>query len=184
MKKYFMVSILLISLLLLFTACAGTQSAKNGAEESPSIDPKPSQETFTFTAYFGDDQAMYLVGEERSVMKNGTPLAELMLNELIQGPKSSKLIPTIPKEAKLLSVELADGVAYVNFSQEIKTKHSGGSAGETMTIYSIVNTLAQLPEIDTVQFLVNGEKEEAIWGHLYTLEPIEPDPALIASDKE
>jgi germination protein M len=48
-----------------------------------------------------------------------------------------------------------------------------------MTVYSIVHTLTQLPDIEAVKFLVEGEEQEAIWGHLYTLEPIEPNPDLL-----
>ena len=175
MKKFFVFSLILILVLIL----AGCSSPNKPSDKDPAVDPKPSQEKITFILYFGDQQGMSLKSEERTVAKNGNP-AELMVNELIRGPQAQDSVATIPRETKLLSLEITGGVAYVNFSKEIKTNHWGGSAGETMTIYSIVNTLSQLQEIEKVQFLIEGEKQEAIWGHFYTLEPIEPHPDIIA----
>ena len=176
-KSGVLILILTLTLALILTGCAFKQ--KTADQRDPAIDPKPSQETITFTLYFADQEAMYLQGEERTVTKGGS-IAELMINELIKGPESPGLLATIPKETKLLSLEIKNGVAYVNFSKEIKTNHWGGSAGETMTVFSVVNTLGQLPEIKKIQFLIEGEKQEAIWGHYYTLEPFEPDPNLIS----
>ena len=178
MKKFIVFSLMLI-LILSLTGCTFSLAQKKTPDKDPAVDPKPSQEKVTFTLYFGDNQAMYLKGEERTVTKSGN-IAELMVNELIKGPEAKDSVATIPRETKLLSLEITGGVAYANFSKEIKTNHWGGSAGEMMTVFSVVNTLAQLQEINKVQFLIEGEKQEAIWGHYYTLEPMEPDPNLIS----
>ncbi|WP_227764661.1 GerMN domain-containing protein [Zhaonella formicivorans] len=178
-KRLIVIGLICITLLIL-AGCASLNSPKKESQEPHAIDSKPGGETISFTVFFGDEQATYLKGEERTVPKNGKPVAELMITELIQGPESPGLTATIPKETKLLSLEIANGIAYVDFSREIKTKHPGGSAGETMTIYSVVNTLTQLPEIEAVQFLIEGQKQEEIWGHFYTLEPIKADETLIA----
>ncbi|NLL51576.1 MAG: GerMN domain-containing protein [Peptococcaceae bacterium] len=178
MKKL-LVSIIVLFLALSLFGCSSAPWQKNTPDQDPAVDPKPSQETIKINLYFGDQQAMYLIKEERTVIKSGN-LPELMINELIKGPQGQDSVPTIPQETKLLSLEISGGVAYVNFSKEVKTNHWGGSSGETMTIFSIVNTLTQLPEIKKVQFLLEGEKQEAIWGHYYTLEPVEPDLSLLA----
>ncbi|UWG96505.1 GerMN domain-containing protein [Dehalobacter sp. DCM] len=177
-KKLIFLS-LLFSFVLSLAACSANSTSNKPSDPNQAVDPKPNQDKITFTLYFGDNQAMYLRGEQRTVTKSGDT-AELMVNELIKGPQAKDAIVTIPKETKLLSLEITGGIAYVNFSKEIKTNHWGGSAGETMTVYSVVNTLTQLPEIKKVQFLIEGQKQEAIWGHFYTLEPIGPNPNLIA----
>jgi len=185
MKKKLLVLGAVLILIVSLTGCLGQSGGNSQGNEQPSTgneSPKeksPDTETVDFTVYFSDEDAMYLKGETRTVAKNGKYVAELMLAELLKGPESEELSPTIPEGTKLLSLEVADKIATVNFSREIQTNHPGGSAGETMTVYSIVNTLTQLEDIDAVQFLVEGEKEEAIWGHLYTLEPIEPNQELI-----
>ncbi len=143
-------------------------------ETTPPVNPKPSLEEETVFLYFSDDQALYLKPEERIVTRGGRPLAQILIEEIIKGPQKEGLHKTIPSEAKLISMEVVNGVAFVNFSEEMKTKHWGGSVGERMTIQSVAHTLTQLPDIEKVQFLIEGKTEEAIWGHGYTGEPIAP----------
>ncbi len=118
------------------------------------------------TLYFPDEQAMYVVPEQREIIKD-KPMAEIIVEELMKGPKTPELEPTtIPEEAKLLSVEIKDRIAYVNFSRELVEKHVGGSTGEMMTILPIVNSLTELPEVEKVQFLVEGKKVKTLAGHI------------------
>jgi len=125
------------------------------------------------TLYFPDEQAMHVVPEQREVNKD-KPIEETIVEELMKGPKTPGLVPTtIPEEAKLLSVEIKDKIAYVNFSRELVEKHVGGSTGEMMTILPIVNSLTELPEIEKVQFLVEGEKTKTLAGHITFDEPFE-----------
>lgn len=152
---------------------------KENSETKPDISAEPKEEKEKVTLYFGDDEAMYLIPEERVVVKGSKKLEEVVVAELIQGPRQDGLFQTVPKEAELISLEVVDGVAYVNFNQEFQTKHWGGSAGETMTLYSITNSLAELPDIDKVQFLLEGKKQEAILGHADTTEPLAPNPRMI-----
>lgn len=133
----------------------------------------------TVTLYFSDDQAMYLVPEKREVTKADESLAELVVKELIKGPDTEDLYKTIPPEARLLSIEVEDGVAYVNFSKEIQTKHWGGSTGETFTIVSLANSLAELDGIEKMQILIEGEKIESLAGHYDCSEPFEPNWDLV-----
>ena len=120
--------------------------------------------------YFSDDQAMYLQGEKRMVtVEKGQEAQQIpvaVVDELIAGPTDKNLYPTIPPEAKLLDIKIEAGIAYVNFSEELRTKHSGGSTGEIMTVSSVVNSLTELDGIEAVQILINGETQETLVGHL------------------
>lgn len=151
-----------------------TQTDGSGAGQ-PDISAKPVPSTATATLYFGDKEAMYLVPVERQITKGTETLETAIINELIRGPLDSGLSRTVPAETKLLSVSVLDGTAYVNFSKEFKTKHWGGSSGETITIYSVVNSLGKLPGIQKVQFLLEGQKVESIFGHNDTSVPFAPD---------
>lgn len=148
--------------------------------QQPDLSAKPIQTKTTLTLYFGDQQAESLIPEFREITKGSETLEAAIISELIKGPQKSGLSRTIPKEAKLLSVNVINGVAYVNFSKELQTKHWGGSAGETMTVYSIVNSLGVLPGIQKVQFLIEGDKQESIFGHMSTDSPIAPNWDLSA----
>ena len=161
---------------------ADTAENKENSETKPDISAEPKEEKEKITLYFGDQDAMYLIPEERVVVKGNKKLEEVVIEELIQGPKNPDLFQTVPKEAKLISLEVVDGVAYVNFNQDFQTKHWGGSAGELMTVYSITNSLAELPEIDKVQFLLEGKKQEAILGHADTTEPLAPNYRMVKNN--
>ncbi|HHY38756.1 MAG TPA: GerMN domain-containing protein [Clostridia bacterium] len=141
----------------------------------------PAGEKVTLTLYFPDSQAQYLVREAREVTKGDTDLPDLVIQELIKGPTTSGLGASIPKEAKLVSpVKVEDGVAYVDFNKEFQTKHWGGSAGELMTVYSIVNSLTELEGIKSVVFLIEGKPLDSLAGHMDLTGPVERNPDLIA----
>ena len=125
----------------------------------------------TVTLYFPDEQAMYVMPEQRKVPKNES-FEQAIVKELMKGPETPGLTKlTVPEEAKLLSVEVKDKIAYVNFSRELTEKHMGGTTGEEMTIIPIVNTLTELPEVNKVQFLVEGKKRKTLAGHIIFDEP-------------
>lgn len=170
-------------MILLATGCANNKTDNNS--NKPPLTPTQQKETVTeeITLYFGDDQAEYLIPEHRTVQveKNASSekLVQVIVNELIAGPKDESLRPTIPPETRLLSVEINNNTAKLNFKEEIRTKHWGGSAGETMTITSIVNTVTELNNIDKVQILIEGEIQDTLIGHWYIGEPIERNEEII-----
>lgn len=129
--------------------------------------------------YFATANEQYLTPEYRTVVVNAKEsLENVLVNELIKGPDNGKLLKTIPQSTKVLSVETKEGICFVNLSKEFKTEHPGGSSAETMTIYSIVNTLTELSHIEKVQFLIEGQKEEEYIHFLFN-EPFLPDKSLI-----
>jgi spore germination protein GerM len=132
--------------------------------------------------YFSDSEGEYLVGEKREISKKNEVRDEAKeaILELIEGPKG-KLVPTLPPRTKLLTLQINDaGLAKVNFSPALSKDHPGGSSGEMMTIYSIVNSLSlNFPQIKKVQILIDGKPVETITGHLSLKQPVSPKPDLI-----
>ena len=132
--------------------------------------------------YFSDGESEYLIGEKREILKRDEIEEEAKdaINELIKGPKG-KLIPTLPTQTKLLSLELGeDGVAKVNFNKALSKDHPGGSSAEMMTLYSVVNSLTlNFPQIKRVKILIEGKGVETIAGHLSLKKPIPLNPDLI-----
>jgi len=165
-------------LALTLAGCGNNDGIAPNNNQNPN--PTPAQTKQKVTLYFGDDQAMYLEPEERMITRGDASLEQAVIRELIKGPQKEGLVKTVPAETKIISLTVADGVAKVNFSQEFQTKHWGGSAGETMTLYSVVNSLGELPGIDQVQFLLEGEPKESILnGNMDTSAPLEPDYSLV-----
>ncbi|MEJ5376771.1 MAG: GerMN domain-containing protein [bacterium] len=143
------------------------------------------QERKKVTLFFSDEQAEFLVGETREVEDPGTVdgLAGVLLQELLRGPQGG-LQPTIPAGTRLLApVSCSEGICKVNFSQELVTRHPGGTSGEMMTIYSVVETLCEnLPKVKRVQFLVEGKPRETLAGHLFIGAAVAPEPGLSKRD--
>ena len=120
-----------------------------------------TETTEEVTLYFAKQDATALVPEKRSITFSAdadlSDRLTIILAELILGPKQETLAPTIPEGTKVNSVAVQEGVAVVDFSEEIETRHTGGSAGETMTIASIVNTLTEYEGINLVAITAEGE---------------------------
>jgi len=143
---------------------------ENQFQEAPIISEEPAQEpgeTIIVRLWFSDSQGQKLLVEEREISKV-EGIARATINELIKGPSmDSDLLPTIPVGTVLRDINVkSDGLIIVDFSKELITNHIGGSTAETLTVYSIVNTLTQFPTVDRVQFLVEGQYVETLTGHM------------------
>ena len=96
-----------------------------------------------------------------------TPPTEKNLTSAL--PKSTSTKPS----SSLLSVELKNGTAVVNFDKKIKNGFSGGSTGEEFLIGSVVNTLTEFKEVKNVKFLIDGKEIETLSGHMDLSVPVE-----------
>ncbi len=94
------------------------------------------------------------------------------LSELISGPQSDVLSPILPPDTEILSLEISEGIAIVDLSSQAST-YATGSAGETMVIAGIVNTLTEFPQIDRVQIMLDGRSDVSLGGHYTLEEPID-----------
>ena len=118
----------------------------------------------------GSEYLEKLIPEKRVIICEDVSLEEGIIRELINGSDSDDLVTIIPNNLKLLSVEVIDETAFLNFSKE---GLNGGSLEEYFTIKQIVDSLFELDNIEKVQFLVEGEKTESLMGHIGVFEPFE-----------
>jgi germination protein M len=134
-------------------------------EEIKEVEPLPIEEMVEVNLYFSDSQAMYLIPEKRKISQIPS-IVRQAVNELIKGPENSDFYRTIPEGTQVNEVYIADDIVYIDLSEEIFKNHPGGSSGELMTVYSIVNTLTEIPPIKGVQILVEGNEMESLVGHI------------------
>lgn len=93
------------------------------------------------------------------------PLARLLVEQLLAGPEkvegvnTSDVRATVPEGTVLNSLSIRDNVCYVDFSKEFVNVQAEVT-GE-IVIYSIVNTLCELPDVNKVQFTVDGGQQES-----------------------
>ena len=85
------------------------------------------------------------------------PLERFVVDELLAGPsgKVEGLYPTINPATKVVSVMTKDGICYVNLDESFLTVVNNVSTD--VAVYSIVNSLVELSNINKVQILINGE---------------------------
>ena len=112
----------------------------------------------------GMQEDIILSGEDQTIFRSAelANRARQILQKLLEGPKTARLYPSLPKDTKLQEVFIDGmGLAYVDFSSPISANHPGGMLNEQATVYSIVNSLTyNLPEIRQVKILVGGAEKE------------------------
>jgi len=155
----------------------GTPMGTMGREDiviDPIIPNEPVN-TVEVVLYFSNAEATGLIEEIRSIEVNpNMPLEKYVMEQLILGPAIEDAYPTIPSGTKIKNITTLDGVCYVDLNSDFVSKHSGGSAGELLTVFSIVNSLCELDNINKVQFLIEGEKQEEFKGHIIFSDPFSP----------
>jgi len=128
-----------------------------------------------------------LTAEKRRIFKSGelTNQARQILKIVVDGPMTSGLLPTVPKDTKLQGVFLSkDGTLFVDFSSAISINHPGGMVNEQATIYSIVDSLIyNLSDIHQVKILVGGNEQETLAGHFLLLLPLDMDLSITTEEE-
>lgn len=109
--------------------------------------------------YFANEAGDGLVEENRRnvVYNSNIPMEKLVVEQLLQGPMMSGAYPTINPLTKIVSVNLKDGVCYVNLNEEFLNQPYNVSS--EVTIYSITNSLVELPNVNKVQISVSGNTD-------------------------
>lgn len=151
--------------------------ANSSSENNISTSNSTTPQATPVTLYFPTPAASGLVAVERTVDVSNGEVVKAMFNELNNPPAG--LEEVLPQGTALLSATIKDGVATLNLSKEFRSNFKGGGTGEQMILYGIVNTLTTLPDVQSVQFLLNGEKTIAILGELDTSTPLTRDESLI-----
>ncbi|MEW5978810.1 MAG: GerMN domain-containing protein [Acidobacteriota bacterium] len=144
--------------------------------------PDPSAAKKSVILFFpSPERDGLLESEQREIRASADPAVEArqILAELIRGP-SNGYSPALPSETRLREVYvLEDGLAVVDFSTEVSTRHPGGLTQEISTIYCVVNSLSRnVSAIQRVRILIEGREAESLAGHVGLAEPFEPDLSM------
>lgn len=104
----------------------------------------------------GDGTKLIAAYREKYYSSN-TPIERLIVEELIAGPSGQVegLYAAISPNTKIINVTTKDGICYVNLDENFLTVPD--TVSMDAAVYSIVNSLVELSNINKVQILVNGE---------------------------
>lgn len=109
-----------------------------------------------------DDGEITLKSVLKSMYTGTTPLGK-SLEQLLIGPDTEEinrgLLTLIPEGAKILSISIKDGIAYLNFN-ELFRFNPLGVEGYLAQIKQIVYTATEFDSVKSVQFTIDGAKQE------------------------
>ncbi len=115
----------------------------------------------TLRLYFANETGDGLVAVNRELTHNAdlsnVPMEKLVVEQLISGPASDETFPTVSPDTKLVNITVKDSVCYLTFDSTMLT--AVNNVTTDVTIYSIVNSLVELSNINKVQISIDGNKD-------------------------
>lgn len=120
-----------------------------------------SIENTSLTLYFSNETGDGLVKEVREEVyySSNISVEKLIMEQLLEGPVTPGAKSAIPAGTKLVTVSVVDGVCYVSLDEAFKNQDY--KVNEAIVIYSIVDSLTEVPTINKVQISVNGDTSGA-----------------------
>lgn len=126
------------------------------------------------TLYFGNGDGK-LTATERPVPYYQARSLRYLLNCLLQGPQMydsvtglKAIMPENMKDADALGIAVNDRRALINLSQHFMSACAGyNETQERQLVYALVNTLTELPEVNSVALFIAGTQPETLCGTLY-----------------
>jgi hypothetical protein len=124
--------------------------------------------------FYVTDDGAELQASSQEVLYGATPAEQARRIIEAQLQPSPERLTAIPAGTQVRSVFVGSkGDAYVDFSPEIRTAHTGGSLNEALAVFTIVNALtSNLPGITAVQILVDGKEVDTLAGHIDLRHPL------------
>jgi spore germination protein GerM len=113
-----------------------------------------SNEEVTINVYYSDQNGEYLIGEARIL--SGSSKYVDAISEMMKEPIDSSLVKLIPESTKINSVTVKDGMANVDLSKNFVDDRFVSDTTDILLIYSIVNTLTEFPDVNSVEFYIDG----------------------------
>ncbi len=153
------------------TVAMSFKDLANTDEDAAAVVENFDQDSFVLS--FGKDSSykqsgsivLFFAGETGEGLKeyrktieisNNTSLARIVVESLIQGPEKEGYQATLPGDTKIRNISVKDGICYVDLSDAFYS--TDNPLKNDVIVYSVVNSLVELPTISKVQFLKNGEK--------------------------
>lgn len=125
-------------------------------DEGIEIAPNPDSVYQDIDLYFISSDG--LVKEERHIKRSTGNRETDLFNELKKGSVNSELKSPLDKSTTIISIENIMGTCYVNFDSGFLTSKKWELLSKDLVVWSIVNSLTELDEIEKVQLLFNGDK--------------------------
>lgn len=168
MRRKILFLIFIVTFLL--SGCNNRYNVKENVQ-LPIIEPYTSDLRSNINLYFVDKDMSKLAIEKRTFKGEMTSIKNVLVNQLLTGPKSSEYINIIPSDLKILSVIEKDHVIYVNLSKDID-KIDVDEKEEALILYSLINTVSNYSKNDNVQIFIEGKRRNKFINYYKIDEPL------------
>ena len=74
--------------------------------------------------------------------------------------KNDKLTKSVPEGTRVNNARLKNNMVELDLSKEFIENQNGDIENASLSIYSIVNTLTELNEVNSVKILIDGEENK------------------------
>ncbi len=151
-KKIFLISLIIIALILVGASLINNNEPSSGPSGEENI------VTVNTKLYFSDELSSSLIAKDVTFdINENEDKYYFTLKKLILGPEDNNMYPSVNPKTEVNKVTVKDGLCTIDFSDTLIEYNTGGSTREMMCLYSIVNTMCEFSEIESVIFTVNGE---------------------------
>ncbi len=136
--------------------------------KAPSVDTEITgqDKARLFFIKFIDEQKIVTKSVLRDVSSSKTPLT-MAIQSLLDGPRAGELsndmFTLIPKDSRLLGARVDNSVAYLDFNEDFRF-NTLGIDGYRAQVEQIVYTATELPTVDKVQILIDGQRVDYLGG--------------------
>ena len=172
-KKYLMMFVVLFVIILFVGVFTIKRLKSKQSEESAVVEEEyvPEEEiaeeqmqtrNTTVTLYFWNSDSQKIMPEARVIdVKEivDNPYQKLM-ELLIGGPQSEKMVGVIPEGTMVLGSSLEGGCLMLNVSSEILNFSKDDENAKENMITAIVDTMTELTEVNKVRIIVEGQPSD------------------------
>jgi hypothetical protein len=133
----------------------------------------PKKASSTLKLYFAGLDARSFAIESRTVGLDGTNLgflANAAVKEWVSGPQAQGAIGLVPSDFAQPEVFAERAGIVVNLPKSWR-RAQWGRSGEWLLLCGLANTLLELPKVNSVRYLLEGNAVETVYGHVGMLEP-------------
>ncbi|MGN0481758.1 MAG: GerMN domain-containing protein [Lachnospiraceae bacterium] len=128
--------------------------------------------------YFANDNGDRLTPQTIQVAySKSVNIEKVIVEQLIAGPNGNNLKATLPSDLTLLGISVKNGVCYVNLSSSMSSSMVNVTA--EVSIYSVVNSLCELANINSVAITIDGKSDIKFRESISLDQLFEPDFDLV-----
>lgn len=114
----------------------------------------------SLTLYFSNKAGDKIVREMRNVhYSSNTTLEKVLMEQLQKGPMNERLKPVLSSDVRVLNISVDKKTCTINLSKEFLEQKTGDSMSPEVEVFSIVNSLCDMLNVDRVQFQIEGNSD-------------------------